>query len=106
MPTFSLKDIESRFPIPGFELKFIHGKNMTSSHWNINKGSVMPEHKHPNEQFSIVQEGQFELVIDGKSNIMEAGKVALIPGNTAHSGKALTDCKIIDIFHPVREDFK
>jgi len=31
--------------------------------------------------------------------------VVLIPSDAKHSGKALTDCTIIDIFNPVREDY-
>jgi hypothetical protein len=30
---------------------------------------------------------------------------ALVPPNTPHSGKAITNCKVIDCFLPVREDF-
>ena len=105
MPTYSLKEIKSRNPIPGFALKFIHGENMTSAHWQIDKDSVLPEHSHPHEQFSIVLEGKLELVIDGEVNIMEPGKVAVISGGTPHSGKALTDCKVLDVFNPTRDDF-
>lgn len=105
MPAYSLKDIATRKPLPGFALKFIHGENMTSAHWQIGKDATLPEHSHPHEQFSIVLEGKLELIIDGQVNIMEPGKVAVIPGDTPHSGKALTDCKVLDIFTPKREDF-
>jgi len=105
MPTYSLKDIVTRSPLPGFALKFIHGENMTSAHWQIDKDAALPEHSHPHEQFSIVLEGKLELIIAGEVNIMEPGKVAVIPGDTPHSGKALTDCKVLDIFTPKREDF-
>ena len=105
MATYSLKDIKARNPIPGFELKFIHGEKMTSAHWQIDKDAVLPEHSHPHEQISIVLEGKLELIIDGVINIMEPGKVAVIPGNTSHSGKALTDCIVLDVFCPIREDF-
>ncbi len=105
MPIYSLKDIIARNPVPGFELKFIHGENMTSAHWQIDKGAALPEHSHPHEQFAIVLEGKLELIIGGEVNIMEPGKVAVIPGGTPHSGKALTDCKVLDVFYPIREDF-
>jgi hypothetical protein len=26
--------------------------------------------------------------------------------NVVHSGKAVTDCRVVDVFHPVREDFR
>ncbi len=105
MPTYTLKDIEARNPLPGFALKFIHGENMASAHWQIDKDAVMPEHSHPNEQFSILLEGKLELIIGGEVNILEPGKVAVIPGGVPHSGKALTDCKALDVFNPTRDDF-
>jgi quercetin dioxygenase-like cupin family protein len=52
-----------------------------------------------------VLEGSFELTIQGETQILTAGKAALIPSQAIHSGRALTRCKIIDIFCPIREDY-
>ena len=51
-------------------------------------------------------EGEFELTVGGESRVIKAGDVVVIPGNTPHSGKAVTDCRILDVFHPVRDDYK
>ena len=53
-----------------------------------------------------VIEGKLELNIDGNIRLLEYGTVAFIPGNVPHKAKALTNCKIIDVFYPVREDYK
>lgn len=100
------KDVKRKEIIPGFYSKFIHTESMTISYWEIIKGSKLPEHQHHHEQVSQVMEGKFALTIDGITQEMTPGLVAVIPSNTMHSGIALTDCKIMDIFSPVREDYK
>ena len=101
----NLDDIEQNELIPGYRVKFIHSENMTIAYWNIKKDALLPEHKHPHEQVANITEGKFELTVDGETQIVEAGDVVVIPSNTKHSGKAITNCKIIDIFYPVREDY-
>jgi quercetin dioxygenase-like cupin family protein len=54
----------------------------------------------------IVSEGEFELTVDGETEVLRPGVVAVIPSDAEHSGRALTDCRVIDIFHPVREDYR
>ncbi|MCU0444192.1 MAG: cupin domain-containing protein [Microscillaceae bacterium] len=78
---------------------------MTISYWEISEGAILPEHSHFHQQISNVIEGQFELTVNGKTQVLEAGKAALIPAHVIHSGRALSKCKIIDIFCPIREDY-
>lgn len=106
MPFIDLNNIEEKEIVPGYLAKFIHSENMTIAHWNIKQGYSLPEHSHFHEQLSCVTKGEFELMLDGKKQICNPGKIAVIPANAVHSGLALTDCTIIDIFHPVREDYR
>lgn len=101
-----LEDIEERELVPGFHVRFVHSATMTLAHWRIEAGSALPEHVHTHEQISQVIEGRFELKIDGKPHVLEPGTTAVIPSNASHGGRALTDCRIIDVFHPVREDYR
>jgi quercetin dioxygenase-like cupin family protein len=97
-----LKDHEI---IPGFTARFIHTDKMTVSYWDVKKGSKLPEHSHHHEQISQVMEGKFQLTIEGESMDMQLGSSAVIPSNAVHSGIALTDCKVMDIFAPAREEY-
>ncbi|MGF1923443.1 MAG: cupin domain-containing protein, partial [Bacteroidia bacterium] len=58
------------------------------------------------EQITEVREGEFQLTFAGETKIYKPGMIAVIPPHVEHSGVALTDCKLLDIFLPVREDYK
>lgn len=106
MPFYRHEDLELKHLIPGFEVQFVHGDSMTLAYWNIDAGAKLPEHSHPHEQICNVIEGEFELVIDGKATTLRAGDVGVIPSHAVHSGTAVTDCRVIDAFSPVREDYR
>jgi quercetin dioxygenase-like cupin family protein len=78
---------------------------MTFVYWDITAGAVLPPHSHVHEQVAHTFEGYFEMTVEGKTQILEPGSVCVIPSNAVHSGKALTDCRILDVFSPVREDY-
>lgn len=106
MPFFKVSDLEARELIPGMSGRFVHSDAMTTAYWEIQAGAILPEHSHPHEQVCNVIEGLFELTIAGQSQRMSAGDIAVIPSDTLHAGKALSDCRIIDVFQPVREDYR
>jgi quercetin dioxygenase-like cupin family protein len=99
-------DIPVKEIAPGYFSKFIHTVNNTINFIDVTVDSVVGNHQHVHEQLSFVLEGQFELTIDGNVQILDKGMYAVIPSNIWHSGRAITDCKLIDIFSPVREDYR
>jgi len=38
--------------------------------------------------------------------VLDATQFCHIPGGTEHGGEAITDCVLVDIFTPVREDYR
>ena len=101
-----IETIEQQELMPGFKGRFVHTNSSTIAFWEIKKGSLLPEHHHIHEQTTQIIEGQLELTINGETNILKPGTIAVIPSNSKHSGRALTDCKITDTFCPAREDYK
>lgn len=106
MPYYNLENQKEKEIAPGFAAKFVHSEKMTLSYMVIKAGSSVPDHSHPNEQITNIIEGEFEFRMDGELKLMRAGHVVVIPPNVPHSGTAITDCIAIDVFTPVREDFK
>lgn len=90
----------------GFNARMIHTDNLTLAYVDIDDGADLAEHSHIHEQVVNILEGRFELTVKGEPHILEAGDVFAIPSNVPHSGRALTKCRILDVFNPVREDFK
>ncbi|HMU48109.1 MAG TPA: cupin domain-containing protein [Chitinophagaceae bacterium] len=102
----NLNNIPYKELAPGILSKLVHGKKSTLSVVDIKQGSILPEHKHKHEQITFIVEGELEMMIKGKKYLLTAGSVHVIPSNFPHSAKAITDCRVIDVFSPVREDYK
>jgi quercetin dioxygenase-like cupin family protein len=106
MPYIELSSLGEREVVPGFVGKFLHTDRMTVSVWKVSTGSCLPPHSPPHEQVTIVVKGSLEMDLEGSVKVLEPGIVASIPPNAEHSGQALSDCEIIDVFSPVREDYR
>ena len=106
MGFLDLNEEEGRELLPGFVGKFVHTSQMTIAHWEIKAGSVLPLHDHVHEQVVNMLEGELEMTIGGETRVMKAGQTFAIASSVPHEGKALTDCSVIDVFTPAREDYK
>ena len=102
----SFEAIVTKEIAPGFFSKLIHTDTNTINFIEVKAGCSVPLHQHVHEQCSFVTAGRFEMTIDGETKILEPGLFAIIPPNVVHGGTAVTDCKLIDLFSPVREDYK
>ena len=102
----TLEEKKSKEMFPGFTGRFEHTENMTLAFWEATAGSNVPEHSHMHQQVVTVSEGKLELVVNGEKKVMDAGRIAVIPSNVKHSAYAVTDCKLLDVFYPVREDYR
>jgi len=98
--------IEPRTVIPGFVGRFAHSTTMSFVDWHIAAGAVLPQHSHPHEQVIHVFDGRLEVTVDGVTSVLSAGMVGVVPPGRPHSGRALTDCHVLDVFNPIREDYR
>jgi quercetin dioxygenase-like cupin family protein len=101
-----IKNITPKELVPGIIGHYAHGERLTFGYVEIKKGSDLPVHQHPHEQITYIIEGQLDMVIGGKPCSLTAGMYYVIPSNVPHGAVAVTDCKVIDAFNPVREDYK
>tara|TARA_R110001583_G_scaffold141040_1_gene293139 strand:+ start:29785 stop:30096 length:312 start_codon:yes stop_codon:yes gene_type:complete len=102
----NLSNIPSKEIIPGYHGKLVHSEHMSIAFWEVNKDAEVPEHSHVNEQIMHVMEGNFEFTLDGKTKVYHPGDIVIIEPHKKHSGKALTPCKLMDVFSPTREEYR
>lgn len=105
MPFVDQDSLPSKELFPGYVAKMVHTDSMTIVYWSIKAGAAIPEHHHVHEQVTNVLSGSFELVVDGEPKLLKPGIVAVIPSNVPHFGHAVTDCEMLDVFSPVRNDY-
>lgn len=101
-----ISEIEQREIVKGFKGRFVHMKGFSLAFWEVEAGSQLPPHSHEHEQTTEVIEGQFEMTCNDETKVYGPGMIVTIPSNVIHGGKAITDCKLTDVFSPVREDYK
>jgi quercetin dioxygenase-like cupin family protein len=68
-------------------------------------GGIGAIHSHPHTQASYVASGKFDITIDGKTQTLKGGDVYFVPSDLVHGAVCLEAGELIDVFHPLREDF-
>jgi quercetin dioxygenase-like cupin family protein len=102
-----IKDMEPRKPSEGVEMRIIHGERMTMVFFHLQPGSRIPEHSHAHEQMGTVLKGAVELIVAGEKRVVHSGEAYHIASGVVHSGKCGdSPAEVIEVFSPVREDFK
>ena len=101
-----IKEITPKELMKGITGHYAHGKDMSFGLVEIEAGTVMPIHQHVHEQITYLLEGQLDMEIDGVAYSLTPGSYHVIPSSVLHGAHAVTACKLIDIFCPVREEYK
>jgi quercetin dioxygenase-like cupin family protein len=107
MSVVHLENVAETVFAPEAKVRFVHGESMTLAYWSFTPSDFQPPpHSHPHEQLIQVLDGTLEVWIEGTSTILGPGSVALVAPDKLHWARAVTDCRVLDIFHPVREDYR
>lgn len=102
MPFIDTRQITVKEPLPGWKGRFFNSASMTFGHYDVGAGAQIHEHFHPNEEVWHIVAGQLEVTIAGQTQVAGPGCVAIVPPNTPHSVKALTDSRAIVVDFPLR----
>ncbi|MFN4314837.1 MAG: cupin domain-containing protein [Chitinophagaceae bacterium] len=91
---------------PGLTGRYIHGESMTLGVVDIVAGSSLSMHSHPHEQITFILEGELDMTIGDEQLTLKAGMSYVIPSNVPHGATAHVNCRVLDVFAPVREDYR
>ncbi len=74
--------------------------------WTMQKGALVPLHDHEFEQNGYVVSGTVEMTVGEEKRVLKPGDGYSAASGKVHAALALEDAKIIDIFTPVRDDYR
>ena len=93
-------------PVDGVTRRILaHSDNLMLTEHTLEKGAVLPDHKHAHEQLVYLLKGEISLEMGGKRLNMKAGDSLVIASNISHKVTALTKSLALDIFSPSRQDY-
>jgi quercetin dioxygenase-like cupin family protein len=72
----------------------------------LERGALVPEHSHMNDQVGYVIYGRLEMTVNGEVYICQPGDSYAIPGGVLHQAFALQDTLVVDAFSPPRNDYR
>ena len=92
---------------PGVHIRTCAADRMMLSLVDLEPHSRVEEHSHPHEQVGMLLEGRATFFIGDEEKTLQAGDMYRIPGGVKHRVVALDESvKALDIFYPVREDYR
>jgi len=93
--------------MPGVQRRTLAtGERQMICQFRVTQGASVPPHSHPHEQVGYVLEGRLRLTIGGQTFEVGPGDSYFIPGGVEHDAVALTDCVLLDVFSPPREEYR
>jgi quercetin dioxygenase-like cupin family protein len=83
------------------------GQEMMLSLVEMEPGAVVEPHSHPHEQMGMLLEGELTFTIGSETKTLTPGEMWRIPGGVTHKAVAGDKrVKALDVFHPIREDYR
>ena len=92
---------------PGIEIVTTTGSGMMLSVVTFEPNAVVEMHSHPHEQMGMMISGKAEFTIGGITKLIGPGDIWRIPGGVPHKVVGLNGPAVaLDVFHPIREDYR
>lgn len=101
------QELTRRTIFPGVHIATAAAEKMMLSYVTLDPKSEVAEHSHPHEQVGMVLEGRAIFHVGEEEKTLGPGDMYRIPGGVKHRVVTLDQpVKALDIFYPVREDYR
>jgi len=93
---------------PDLARRLISTERMMLAQVFLDRGCIVPQHSHENEQLTYILEGKLRFWLgEDESEVVDvaAGEVLHLPSWLPHKAEALEDTLDVDIFCPPRQDW-
>jgi quercetin dioxygenase-like cupin family protein len=101
----SFDQITPEEPYPGVVRRVFDGKGATVTRYDFAPGAQFPLHRHPQEQITLIQQGEVEFTVDGTPLKQSAGDFSIVDPDVEHGLKAGPNgASILAIVTPRRKD--
>jgi quercetin dioxygenase-like cupin family protein len=101
------QDAQTFTPEPGMRRQVLaHSDELMLVRHFFEQGWVGARHSHPHHQLVYVVSGSIRVDVDGKVFDVHAGDSFVVDGNVEHQASALEASEVLDVFTPVREDYR
>jgi quercetin dioxygenase-like cupin family protein len=91
---------------PGIKRQTVtSGKTMYQMLAELEAGSKMPEHRHPQEQVVHILSGRMKLIVDGTPHELVPGDSFYLASNVPHGVETIEETRVLDTFSPPRDEY-
>jgi quercetin dioxygenase-like cupin family protein len=107
MPFFDPDSGNTMNPLPGIAMRAVWGERMMMCFFDLEPGAALPAHSHPHEQVGMGISGVIDLTIGDETRTIRPGDSYCIPPGVTHRAVASAEgARVLDVFSPVREEYK
>ncbi len=75
-------------PYDGLRRRTFDSAGATVNEYTFEPGARFPLHRHPQEQITLVQDGEIELTVAGETSILAAGDWSVVAADVEHGIRA------------------
>jgi quercetin dioxygenase-like cupin family protein len=100
----SFHEIDAERPFPGIVRRALSTPQATVTEYRFEPNSTFPEHFHPQEQITLILEGEAQLSAGGETETLVAGDWSVVSGGIPHGITSGSDgARFLAVLVPRRE---